>query len=145
MDSNTHSTHPPRQPDGLATVAAGLHQLATVDLDRLPTPAVAGQLLGLRRVLDALDGQGLRRVAVVDARGVAGADQDQQVGSTAAWLRGRLRMGAPAASSTVRTARALFCGPLPRTAAALCAGGLSPEHAEVLTQGTQHLPEHVAA
>ena len=74
MDSNTHSTRPPRQPDGLATVAAGLHQLATDDLDRLPDPAVADQLLALRRLLDALDGQGLRRVAVVNARGAAGAD-----------------------------------------------------------------------
>ncbi|HEU4899595.1 MAG TPA: hypothetical protein VFX88_18825, partial [Actinomycetota bacterium] len=97
MDSNTHSTRPPRQPDGLATVAAGLHQLATEDLDRLPDPAVAQQLLALRRLLDGLDGQGLRRVAVVDARGAAGADQDQQVGSTAAWLRGRLHLGASAA------------------------------------------------
>jgi hypothetical protein len=126
-------------------VAAGLHQLATEDLDRLPDPAVADQLLALRRLLDGLDGQGLRRVAVVDARGAAGADQDQQVGSTAAWLRGRLHLRASAARTAVRTARALFCGPLPGTAAALCAGELSPAHARVLAQGTQHRPQHVAA
>jgi hypothetical protein len=47
----------------------------------------------------------------VDARGAAGADQGVQAGSTAGWLRARLRMGAGAAASRVRTARALFRGP----------------------------------
>ena len=81
----------------------------------------------------------------MDARGAAGAEDDVVVGSTAAWLRGRLRMGASAASSAVRTARALFRGPLVATAQAVCAGQLSAAHARVLAQGAQHLPEHVAA
>jgi hypothetical protein len=72
--------------------------------------------------VDRLEGHWLHELAGVDARGAAGADQEQQVGSTAAWLRTRLRM----AAGRVRTARALFCGPLAQTARALISGELSP-------------------
>jgi hypothetical protein len=65
--------------------------------------------------------------------------------STASWLRGRLRLGAGAATSCVRIARARFGGPLTRTAQALCAGELSVAHAAVLAHGTQELPDQVAA
>ena len=41
----------------------------------------------------------------------AGADQDSQAPSTASWLRARLRQGASAASSSVRTARSVFHDP----------------------------------
>jgi hypothetical protein len=43
----------------------------------------------------------------------------------------------------VRTARALFRGPLTATATALCAGELSAAHATVLASGIQELPHHV--
>ena len=81
----------------------------------------------------------------MDARGAAGAEQGLQAGSTASWLRHRLRMGAGAAAAAVRTARALFGGPLTGTAQALVAGEISPAHAQVLAHGTQDLPAHVAA
>jgi hypothetical protein len=81
----------------------------------------------------------------VDARGAAGADHGTPAPSTASWLRGRLRLGAGAATSCVRTARALFGGPLTRTAEALCAGELSAAHAAVLAHGTRELPDQVAA
>ena len=61
--------------------------------------------------MDRLEGQWLAELATVDARGAAGADRGVQAPSTASWLRSRLRMGAAAASSAVRTARALFRGP----------------------------------
>jgi hypothetical protein len=64
-------------------------------------------LAGLVAVLDELAG--------VDACGAAGADRGQPAPSTAGWLRNRLRMGAGAARDAVRTARALFRGPLPQT------------------------------
>jgi hypothetical protein len=83
-------------------------------------------------------------LAAVDARGAAGADHDLQVGSTASWLRSRLRMGAGAAHTSVRTARALFRGPLTQTATALTDGQLSPAHASVLAAGTHDLPSHTA-
>jgi Domain of unknown function (DUF222) len=54
-------------------------------------------------------------------------------------------MGASAASSLVRTARALFRGSLAATGQAVCAGEVSPAHAQVLAQETRHLPDHLAA
>jgi hypothetical protein len=70
-------------------------------------------VLVLRRLLDRLEGQWLSELAAVDAHGAAGADQGSPAPSTAGWLRARLRMGAGAAASAVRTARALFRGPSP--------------------------------
>jgi len=52
-------------------------------------------------------------------------------------------MGAGAARSTVRTARALFGGALPETAAALLAGDIPPAQARVVADGTQELSDHV--
>ena len=105
----------------------------------------AERVLVLRRLVDRLEGQWLKELAGVDARGAAGAEQGQQVGSTAAWLRDRLRLGAGAASSAVRTARALFRGPLTATAQALTDGDLSVAHAQVLAHGTHDLPDHLTA
>ena len=45
----------------------------------------------------------------------------------------------------MRTARALFGGPLTETAQALADGELSLAHAQVLAHGTQELPDHLAA
>src|ERR671913_240755 len=148
MDSNTHSTpppgrHPDGQPDDLAALAAAADRLAAQDLNRLPDAVVAERVLGLRQLVDRLEGQWLKELAGVDGRGAAGADQGQQVGSTGAWLRNRLRLGAGTAASAVRTARALFRGPLTATAQAVCDGELSPAHAQVLATGTHPLPDQV--
>jgi hypothetical protein len=140
MGSNTHSA---KQHDRLAALVAANQELAAEDLDQLGDTALAADTVRLQRLLDSLQGQWLRRVAAVDARGAAGAELDQPALSTASWLRGRLRLGAGAARSTVRTARALFCGPLTETAAALVAGDISPAHATVVAEGTHQLPEHV--
>src|SRR5512132_2137779 len=143
MDSNTCSTQGPTGPaDELAELSALLDRLQARDLDRLTGPARAERVLQLRRLADRLDGQWLRELAAVDARGEAGADQDQQFGSTAGWLRARLRMAATTATSQVRTARALFRGPLPDSGTALCAGERSAAHAEVLAASTLHAPNH---
>ncbi|HEX2157250.1 MAG TPA: DUF222 domain-containing protein, partial [Actinomycetes bacterium] len=148
MDSNTHSTQPPSQPpdagpDELAVLAGALDRLAAQDLDRLPDPVVAEQVLALRRLVDRLEGQWLKVLAAVDARGAAGAEDGVEVGSTAAWLRSRLRMGAGTAASSVGTARALFRGSLPATGAALTNGELSVAHASVLASGIGQLPDHL--
>ncbi|HEV2921099.1 MAG TPA: DUF222 domain-containing protein, partial [Actinomycetota bacterium] len=139
MDSNTHSTG---QPKGLAALTAAVQELTTQDLDGLTDAVRAERVLGLRRLLDRLEGHWLQELAAVDARGAAGADQDVRFGSTAGWLRARLRMGAGAARGCVRTARALFRGPLAETARALTDGQLSPAHAAVLAAGTHDLPAH---
>ena len=146
MDSNTHSTA--HLADGLAAddlACAAVDGLAAQDLDRLTDPVLAERVLVLRQLLDRLEGQWLKELAAVDGRGAAGAEAGQQVGSTAGWLRARLRLGAGAASSSVRTARALFRGPLRQTAAALTGGAISVAHARVLAYGTHDLPDHLAA
>jgi Domain of unknown function (DUF222)/HNH endonuclease len=56
-----------------------------------------------------------------------------------------LRLGAGAAAGFVRTARALFGGPLTGTAQALTEGSISAVHASVLAHGTRDLPDHRCA
>ena len=151
MDSNTHSNQVvawpelPVLPDDLAGLAAVVDELADQDLDRLSGTRRAERVQGLRWLLDRLEGQWLKELAGVDACGAAGADRGEQAPSTASWLRRRLRMGAGAAHEAVRTARALFRGPLPGTAQALTSGAISAAHARVLAQGTRQLPDHVTA
>jgi hypothetical protein len=149
MDSNTHSTSPtagtPPGPAGLSAVAAGIQALADQDVDGLTDAARAERLMTLRGLVDRLEGQWLGELAAVDARGAAGAEEGVQAGSTAGWLRRRLRMSAGAATSSVRTARALYRGPLAGTAQALVDGELSPAHAQVLADSTHHLPNQTVA
>jgi hypothetical protein len=128
MDSNTHSTdqptgHPTRPSvgpsAGFAAFTAAVEELAARDLSGLTDAVRAERVLGLRRLLDRLEGHWLQELAGVDARG--------------------------AAHTSVRTARALFRGPLAATAQALTNGELSVTHAAVLAHGTQDLPAQVAA
>jgi hypothetical protein len=102
-----------------------------------PAALLAAQLLS-GMCMSALEGD-------MDARVAAGADQGVPAGSTASWLRPRLRMNAGAAASLVRTARALYRGPLTATGQALAEGTISPAHASVLAAGTHDLPAHTAA
>jgi Domain of unknown function (DUF222) len=118
--------------------------LAAQDPDGLPDAARGERVLVLRRLVDRLEGHWLCELAGVDGRGAAGADGCIPAPSTASWLRNRLHLGATAASNFVRTARALFRGPLTETARALTNGDISPAHAAVLAHGTHELPEQVA-
>jgi hypothetical protein len=132
MDSNMDSIEgavPAEPPVGLRRLEAVVEELAAQDLHLLSDAAAAARVLVLRRLLDRLEGQWLRELAGVDGRGAAGAEDDTQALSTASWLRNQLRLGAGAARQAVRTARALFRGPLTGTARALAAGELSAAHA----------------
>jgi hypothetical protein len=142
MDSNTYSI---RRPGRLAALTAAIDAFLAEDLDGLGDTALAEELLELRPQIDRLQGGWLKRLAAVDGRGAAGAEEDRQFGSTASWLRARLRMTTGAAATAVRTARALFRGPLPESGTALCAGEISATHAEVLATSTLHLPDHSVA
>jgi hypothetical protein len=84
MDSNTHSAVPE---DGLAVLATAVDMLATQPLTGLTDAVRAERVLELRQLLDRLEGQWLKELAGVDARGAAGAEQAVQAGSTASWLR----------------------------------------------------------
>ena len=133
MDSNTHSTS---RRDRLRALVAELQGLAAQDPDRLSDATLAERVRVLRQLAERLEGHWLGELAVLDARGAAGADQGVQVGSTAAWLRHRLRMSPSTAAGFVRTARALFRGPLTQTGQALADGrhlpgpcpGAGPRH-----------------
>ena len=80
-----HKDRPPcRRPDGLAALAADVDNLAAENRTGLTAAARAERILILRRLLDRLEGH---------------------------WLG---ELAAAAASSCMRTARALFRGPSPR-------------------------------
>jgi uncharacterized protein DUF222/HNH endonuclease len=144
MNPNTYST-PVAPADALTALEAVVNQLAPQHLDHLSDGVRAERVLQLRRLLDRLEGHWLSELAAVDARGAAGTDQGTPAPSTAGWLRARLRMGAGAATRAVRTARALFRGPLTATGQALTDGQVSVAHAAVLAAGTHDLPAHTAA
>jgi Domain of unknown function (DUF222)/HNH endonuclease len=127
-------------PAGLEGLAAVIAQLAAEDPDQFGDALLAEQVLALERLGTQLDAVKLRWLAAVDARGAAGAEAGTQTTSTASWLRASLRMAPGTASQRVRTARALHCGPLPATAAALAAGEVSYQHAAALADATHDLP-----
>jgi Domain of unknown function (DUF222)/HNH endonuclease len=139
MDSNTHST---AVPAGLTRLADAVDELDTQPLDGLADSVLADRVKYLRWLAERLEGRWLGELAVVDSRGAAGAEDGIQAPSTASWLRTRCRMGAGAAHRAVRTARAVFGGPLTHTAQALTAGTISPAHAAVLADGTHDLHAH---
>ena len=82
-------------------MAAGIDQLATEDLDGLPDAAVAEQTLALRQLLDRLDGQWLKELAGVDARGRPGPKTTWRLAPPPPGRAGRLWMAAGAAASSV--------------------------------------------
>jgi Domain of unknown function (DUF222) len=130
----------PALPAGLERLAAAITELAADDPAGLSDAELAGEVLALRRLANQLEGAWLRRLALVDARGAAGAEAGLQAASTAGWLRATLRLSPAGAGRAVRTARALHRGPLPGTADALARGELSAEHAAVLAEATNDLP-----
>jgi hypothetical protein len=142
----SQSTGPPAgRPDGLAAFTAAVDALAAQDLTGLADPVAAQRVLGLRRLLDRLEGHGLEALAAVDAPGAAGADQGLQAPPRTSWLRARLRLGAGTATSQVRTARALCRGPLTHTGQALTDGAITPAQASVVASGTQDLPAQLGS
>jgi hypothetical protein len=152
MDSNAsttdgHEAGPGRLPGEqgvlparLQRLAAAIGKLAARDPAELGDAALAAQVLALRRLADQLDGVWLRRLAVVDARGAAGAEAGTGAGSTAGWLRAALRISPGAAGRAVRSARALHHGPLDATARALAEGAVSYQHAAALADAACDLP-----
>jgi Domain of unknown function (DUF222) len=141
MDSNWCSPDPTAgPPDDLAALAAAVDGLAA-----RPPPA-PGRGSGRAGADPAAAGRPPRRPLAGRAGGRGrlrgGRGRPGHPGpSTASWLRDRLHLGAGAASNSVRTARALFRGPLSATAEALCDGEVSAAHASVLAHG---LADHVA-
>src|SRR5215216_2870559 len=141
MDSTTSSPEATAGPlDDLATLTAAVDGLAARDLTGLADGVRAERVLVLRRLVDRLEGQWLRELAGVDARGAAGADHGTQAPSTASWLRGRLHLGASTATSAVRTAQALFAGPSPQPPRPYAPASSRPPTPAALAHGTHDPP-----
>src|SRR5215475_12565071 len=110
--------------------------LAAEDVDGLPEAALARDLPQLRRLLDGVEAQWLRRLEAFGRRGGAAAEG---AASTGAWLRSTCRLAPGAARGRVELARAL--PGLPDTAAALAAGDISPSHAQLIAAALAELAE----
>ena len=128
----------------LAGLAAAVDALAADDLAALPDAAAAERVLALRALIERAEGEWLRCLAAVDARGAAGAEAGARFGSTAGWLRAAARMSPRSAGERVRAARALHRGRLPAVADALAAGEISHEHAAAIAAGLAGLPREQA-
>jgi hypothetical protein len=105
----------------------------------------SGELIdGLDRVqvlCSQLTALGLGLLREIDGRGIP---TGQGAANTTAWLRDRYRLSPGAASRQVRLAAALDAQ-LPQTAAALAAGTINPDQAEVIAKTILTLPgEHRA-
>jgi hypothetical protein len=113
---------------------------------RTPLWARSSQELidGLDRVqvlASQLASVGLELLREIDGRGIPAA---QGATSTTAWLRDRYRMSPGAAGQQVKLARALDTQ-LPQAAAALAAGAINPEQAQLISRVVPEMPaEHRA-
>lgn len=94
-------------------------------------------LAGLQQLADAVTAAALTAVEVFDAHGDGQALHGAS--STAAWLRGAVRVTGPEAAERVRIARGtrtVLAGPVER----LGRGELTYDHLRAIERGTRHLP-----
>lgn len=128
------AAHPARL--ALHAVDAGLAGLAEANLWSLSDAEVLDLRIAAEATLARLHGAVLALTREVDGRGAAGA-----VGapSTAAWLRGRLRIHPAAAKAEVALAADLD-GPMPEVRDALAGGLISRDSAAAVAAGIRGLP-----
>jgi len=103
-----------------------IDELLAEDPHAQPAPALAAGITDDRRAVNRLDGAYLAKLAVFDSAGGALGEW----GSTQAWARATLRLSPARASRDVHLARDLQH--LPATRAALQAGDISIDHAQVI-------------
>ncbi len=106
----------------VSSVVSAIDELALEDVGSLDVAMLGSDLVELRRALDRLQAEFVRRLGEFDRRG--GADADAL--PTGAWLRHRCRMSPGAAASHVAVARRLDA--LPALTAAFAAGELGFDH-----------------
>lgn len=118
---------------GLVSV---IDELCTEDLAEVPDDVLEADLVEIRRALDGLEAQFLRRVAEVDRRQSFAA---RGVLSTTALLVGSCGLAGSTAREKVRVARRLELMPL--TGAALAAGEVSYSQVRLLATAAETDPE----
>jgi hypothetical protein len=88
----------------VSELASAIDELAAEDLDEVADGALSADVVELRRQIDRLEAQWLRRVTAVDLRGVW---QAEGALSPTAWLRERCRLAPGAARERVVAGRRL--------------------------------------
>jgi hypothetical protein len=131
--------HPARA--ALAAVDDALAQLASANLWSMSESDVLDLRIDLEATRARLESVTLSVTREVDGRGAATATGAP---STAAWLRGRLRLHPGAAKAEVELARDLYTD-MTDTAAALATGEISRDAAAAVAAGIHRLPRGVDA
>jgi len=111
----------------MGNLTSAIDELLAVDVRSLPDAALVDDIVEIHRVVNRLEAAYLSRLEVIDRRGAMAAEH----GTTAAWLRGTLRLSPSDASRDVHLARDL-ADVLPSVAMAMADGAVSAKHAWVL-------------
>ncbi len=120
----------------LVAVRDAVTGLQSEDLHGVDSGSLLTDVADLRRLADQVEGEWLRRVGEVHARGAADV---VGAGSTKAFLRGTCLVSPSEASKAVATASALP-STCEATADALAAGAIGLAHAQVITKVISDLP-----
>jgi hypothetical protein len=122
----------------VSELGSAIDELAVEDLDATPSAALADDLVEVRRAIDRLEAEWLRRLAVFDGRGVG-----DELLSTQCWVRQHCGLTSGSARERVSVARRLR--ELPETSAAFRAGEMSYAHARQISAATGDVNREVAA
>jgi hypothetical protein len=124
----------------MGNLASAIDELAAEDLDHVGDAALGADLVELRRAIDRLEAQWLRRLRRFDRSGGWHADH---AFSTQAWVRHHCQLAPGAAKERVTLARRLE--ELPGTDAALAAGEIGYPHARLIATTTADVCPAAAA
>ncbi len=114
-----------------------MEYLARTFVARAQVQPLGCQLVGLRQLIDQLEGVWAPRTVAFDE---AGGPADDGAGSLAAWIRHRCRIAPGEAQARARVAHAMATGPMTTTGEALRDGTISWRHAEVIERTLRDVP-----
>ncbi len=122
----------------MSELGSAIDELALEDLAATPQAVLGNDLVEIRRAIDRLEAEWLRRLAVFDRRGVG-----DEVLSTQCWVRRHCGLTPGAARERVSVARRL--GELPETQAAFAAGEIGYAHVRQISAATRDVDSEVMA
>jgi Domain of unknown function (DUF222) len=122
----------------VSELGSAIDELALEDLAATPQAVLGNDLVEIRRAIDRLEAEWLRRLAVFDRRGVG-----DEVLSTQCWVRRHCGLTPGAARERVSVARRL--GELPETQAAFAAGEIGYAHVRQISAATRDVDSEVMA
>lgn len=124
----------------MGNLASAVDELAALDWNALPGPEALAEIAELRRQLNRLEGVYLHALERVDRSGAANVPH----GTTASFARTDLHLSPQRAHRDVHLCREL-ADAFPATAAALCDGDLSTDHAVLITSLRRSLDDATLA